>query len=143
MSKQYRLNLPRRVANVLMKGAIRLGFGPRKSYLLSVRGRRTGKLHTTPVNLVFRAGDRYLVAPYGATNWVKNARHAGHVRLRRGRTEEQVAIEAVADPAEAAPVLHQYWRENAITRPYFDVPANPADQDFLEEADAHPVFRIR
>lgn len=118
------------------------GLGPRKTFLLSVRGRRSGACHTTPVNLVVTPEARYLVAPYGTTSWVKNARTAGRVRLRRGRTAQDCLLEAVEEPSEAARILHRYWRENAITRPFFDVPAHPTDAAFLPELPGHPVFKL-
>jgi deazaflavin-dependent oxidoreductase (nitroreductase family) len=141
MAKQFRLDPVRRAANALLKAALRNGFGPKRSRLLEVRGRRTGRVYTTPVNLVFREGERYLVSPYGERNWVKNARAAGSVQLRRGKQEEIVRIEELP-PAEAAPVLRQYLHENLITRPYFDAKLHDPDDALIAEAPKHPVFRL-
>lgn len=73
-------------------------------YLLSVSGRRSGKIHTTPVTLIEESGQRWLVAPYVAVNWVRNARAAGRVTLRRGRQSQTVSIDELR-PEESAPVL--------------------------------------
>jgi hypothetical protein len=60
----YRLTLVRRLANAAIKPLIRLGLSGRHTYILTVRGRKTGQLHSTPVTLVEDA-KRWLVAPYG------------------------------------------------------------------------------
>jgi deazaflavin-dependent oxidoreductase (nitroreductase family) len=140
MARQYRYTWLRRVGNGLMKAAVKQGFGPRKTWLLTVQGRKTGREYTTPVNLVERDGTRYLVSPYGERSWVQNARAAGEVTLRRGRRAGRFQIEELG-PDDAAPVLADYWRRNAITRPFFE--AGPdAGKGFLAEGRRHPVFRL-
>ncbi len=141
MAKTYRLGFWRRVANVLVRGLLRVGLVPRYTYLMSVRGRRTGRLYSTPVTLVEEGRQRWLVAPYGEVGWVHNARVAGQVTLSRGGRSERVAIFEVA-PAEAAPVLKRYITQVPITRPYFDVMPDSSLDAFLAEALRHPVFRI-
>ena len=73
MAKSYRLTPLRRVANVLMRLLLRLGLAPRTTMLLTVPGRRSGTLRSTPVTLVEEDGQRWLVAPYGPVGWVHNA----------------------------------------------------------------------
>jgi deazaflavin-dependent oxidoreductase (nitroreductase family) len=141
MAAIYRQRLWRRVANVLVRALLRWGLGPPHTYLLSVRGRRTGRLRSTPVTLVEEAGLRWLVAPYGAVDWVRNARAAGEVALSRGgRTETVVVFELEA--AEAAPVLQRYLRQVPITRRYFDVTLESSVSAVAAEAPRHPVFRV-
>ena len=48
-------------------------------------GRNSGKRRTTPVAVIVFQGERYLVAGFDSSNWVKNARVAGRGELRRGR----------------------------------------------------------
>lgn len=141
MARHYRLTLFRRVANRLVSGALKLGVGPRRSRLLTVRGRKSGQPYTTPVNLVERSGRQYLVAPYGEVSWVKNARAAGEMSLRRGRHAETRRIEELA-PGDALDVLRDYHRQNGITRPYFG--PMPADDPEASEREAarHPVFLL-
>ena len=86
--------------------------------------------------------ERWLVAPYGKRNWVKNARAAGWVELRRGRSRERLAVEELA-PAEAVPVLREYYRRGRVTRPFFAVSLASPDDEWLAEAHRHPVFRLR
>src|SRR5690606_28108060 len=100
----YESSFGKRLFNGLMKAAIRLGIGPKDTWVLSVPGRKTGKVHSTPVTLVEEGGKRWLVAPYGPVDWVKNARVAGKVGLRRGKHAEIVPIRELG-PEEAAPVL--------------------------------------
>jgi deazaflavin-dependent oxidoreductase (nitroreductase family) len=141
MAARYRLSLWRRLLNQLVRAFLRAGLGPRHTYLLTVRGRRTGQPYSTPVRLVEEHGPRWLVAPYGEVGWVHNARAAGRVTLSRGRHTETVEIIEVG-PEEAAPVLKRYVTEVSITRPYFDArPDSPLDA-FRAEVPRHPVFRI-
>src|SRR5262245_14501595 len=74
VARSYRLSPVRRAANRLVRTLLGLGLGPRRTYLLTVPGRRTGHPRSTPVPLVERGGERWLVAPYGAVGWVRNAR---------------------------------------------------------------------
>jgi deazaflavin-dependent oxidoreductase (nitroreductase family) len=73
------------VVNRLWSFLIRRGFAPKSMYLLTVCGRKTGKPYTTVVALVEQAGEQFLVAPYGETKWVQNARAVKQVSLRHGK----------------------------------------------------------
>ena len=141
MAATYRLTPIRRAANQLVRLLLRLGLMPGPTYLLTVRGRKTGRPLSTPVTLVEEGNERWLVAPYGDVAWVRSARAAGRVTLARGRQVEDVTIRELA-PAEAAPVLRLYVTRVPITRPYFDAtPASPLSV-FEAEAPRHPVFRL-
>ena len=63
-----------------------LGLGFSHSYLLQVRGRKSGKLFSTPVELLELGGKRFLVAPRGRTQWVRNAEASGEVTLKKGES---------------------------------------------------------
>src|SRR5688572_6153647 len=118
MRRQYTLSLPRRLANKAIRPLIRLGLSGR-TYLLVVAGRRSGRPYSTPVRLIEHSRDqRWLVSPYGETSWVKNARAAGRVELRRGGRSESVAIGELG-PNESAPILREYVRKVPIVRPFF------------------------
>ena len=142
MARTYRLTLVRRLGNWLLKALLYLGVDLGPTVLLSVPGRRTGRLHATPVTLVEQAGQHWLVAPYGPVGWVRNARAAGWVLLRRRGRWERVRIVELA-PEEGAPVLKAYVRRLPIVRPYFDAGPDDPAAAFLAEAPRHPVFRIR
>jgi F420H(2)-dependent quinone reductase len=141
MSKTYQLTPLRLLANLWMHLFIRLGVAPPHYYLLGVRGRRTGRIHATPVWLV-ENGERYLVAPYGAVNWVKNARASRIVTLTRGlRSETRRVVEL--DPQRSAPVLKIYLTHVSVVRPFFGVRADSTLEAFVAEASRHPVFQLR
>ena len=142
MSRSYHLTAQRRFLNWLMQALLRVGLAPTGTYLLTVRGRRTGTPHSTPVTLVEREDGRWLVAPYGAVGWVHNARSAGRVRLSRGRRCDDLEIEEVSGQ-EAAGVLQTYVRNVRIVRPYFDASAESPVGEFEAEISRHPVFRLR
>jgi deazaflavin-dependent oxidoreductase (nitroreductase family) len=139
--KVYRLTVPRRVVNALVTPLVRLGVGPRHTYLLAVPGRSTGRIYRTPVTLVEEGTSRWLVAPYGERNWVKNARAAGWVELRRGRETQRFDVDEVP-PAERAPILRDYLRQVRFTREFFDAAPDAPIESFAAEAHRHPVFRL-
>jgi deazaflavin-dependent oxidoreductase (nitroreductase family) len=139
--KVYGVNVPTRLTSAIVTPLVRLGIGPKHLYLLSVAGRRTGRTYETPVSVVERGGQRWLVAPYGERNWVKNARAAGSVALRRGRRTERVRVEDIP-PSDRAPILHAYLRQVPFTRDFFDVPPDADLGAFAAEAHRHPVLRV-
>jgi deazaflavin-dependent oxidoreductase (nitroreductase family) len=120
---------------------LRLGVRLPHIYLLTVRGKKTGRPYSTPVTLVEEDGKRWLVAPYGDVAWVRNARAAGQVTLTRGRRSEIVTIIELS-PEVAAPVLKNYLSRVPVARPFFDVKPKSNMNDFVAEAPKHPVFRI-
>jgi hypothetical protein len=73
MAATYRLSRWRRLLTGLVRILLRVGLGPRHTYLLTVRGRRSGVLYSTPITLVEASGQRWFVAPYGEVAWVRNA----------------------------------------------------------------------
>ena len=97
---------------------------------------------STPVSLITWNGERYAVAPYRERNWVRNARAAGWVELRRGRRREHVNIEELA-PADAVPVLREYYRRSFVTHSFFEVSLVSSQEEWLAEAPRHPAFRLR
>jgi deazaflavin-dependent oxidoreductase (nitroreductase family) len=128
------------VENAIMSVLARAGLVPR-SCLLITRGRKTGRARANPVVPVDHDGRRWLVAPYGAVSWVRNARASGRVILtRRGRTREYAICEVT--PETAGPVLRQYVRIAPATRRYFQAAADSPVEDFIAEAGRHPVFEL-
>ena len=141
MAKKYQVNGQVKFINKMMRFMIRVNIAPKGYYLLTVRGRKTGRPYSLPVALIEKPDARWLVSPYGEVNWIKNARAAGEVTLNRGGKDETLKI-VPATPEEAAPVLKEYINKEGIVRPYFDVqPDSPID-DFVAEAPQHPVFRL-
>lgn len=141
MALAYHLGFWRRLVNRIIRALLRLGVSPSHTYLLTLRGRKSGKSYSTPVTLVEQNSERWLVSPYGEVGWVRNARAASRVMLSRGRQTEIVLI-AELRPEEAAPVLKKYISQYPITKPFFNVTPESDIEDFVAEAPGHPVFRI-
>ncbi|MBV9040633.1 MAG: nitroreductase family deazaflavin-dependent oxidoreductase, partial [Acidimicrobiia bacterium] len=80
------------VFNPIVAGFTRLGISVLGSRVLRVRGRKSGEWRTVPVNLLTHEGQRYLVAPRGETQWVKNIRVAGGGELQLGRKIEAISV---------------------------------------------------
>ena len=139
--KPYRLSPGRRLINLVFRPLARLGLTGPRTHLLTVPGRKTGRLWSTPISLIEWEGNRYAVAPYGERNWVKNARAAGWVELRRGRRHERLEVQELG-PHEAVPVLREYYRRSLVTHSFFDVGLASSDEAWLAEAPRHPVFRL-
>ncbi len=141
MATSYRLGRTRRLINAVVTPLVRFGLAGRNTYLLTVEGRTSGRHYSTPVTLVVDGEERWLVAPYGERNWVKNARAAGWVELSRAGTSERLDVTEL-EAAEAGPVLRRYRRKYRLTGPFFDAGANAPVEAFIAEAPRHPVFRL-
>lgn len=135
--------LARKVMNPLVALAVRRGVDVLGARLLAVRGRTSGQVRTVPVNVLALDGHRYLVAPRGQTQWVRNLRVAGEAELRLGRRAERVVAREVA-PDDAVPVLRAYLRRWAFeVGALFDgVSVRSSDAELLAAAARHPVFEV-
>jgi deazaflavin-dependent oxidoreductase (nitroreductase family) len=121
----------------------RLGVSVAGSRVLEVKGRKSGEWRRTPVNLLVFEGERYLVAPRGETQWVRNMRVSGGGRLvLGGKTEEFGATEVGEE--EKPPLLRAYlekwkWEVGA----FFDgVGPDAGDGELRRIGPDHPAFRI-
>jgi hypothetical protein len=141
MAKKYQVNSIVRFVDRVMVRMIRWNIAPPETYVLTVRGRKTGKTHSLPIRPVERDGRRWLVAPYGEVGWVKNARAVGEVSLTRGKETETYKIHELS-LKESAPILKEYVLREGIVHPYFDVQPDAPLEAFEAEADRHPVFLL-
>jgi deazaflavin-dependent oxidoreductase (nitroreductase family) len=131
-----------RVANNAVGMLVRLGLGSGHNFVLEVKGRRSGKVYSAPVNLLEYQSRRYLVAPRGETSWVRNARAAVEVSLlKRGRRESYTVREV---PSEERPVLLKEYLDRFATtvRRYFPIPKGSPADSFAEIAARYPVFEL-
>jgi len=119
-----------------------IGLGFSYNYLLQVRGRKSGKLYSTPVDLLELQGKRYLVAPRGRTQWVRNAEAAGEVTLKKGSTRSRFRLRPIPD-AEKPQILKAYLDtfKREVQR-YFPVAAGSPLQAFVAITDSYPVFEL-
>jgi deazaflavin-dependent oxidoreductase (nitroreductase family) len=135
--------LTKHVFNPLVSLVTNLGVSVRGSRILAVRGRKSGQIRTTPVNPLEIGGKRYLVAPRGETEWVRNLRAARGGELRLGRHREPIGVEELPDDAKP-PILREYLRRwKTETGTFFDgVTAESPESELRRIAGRHPVFRV-
>ena len=122
----------------------RMGISVYGSRVLAVKGRKTGEWRTTPVNpLSLADGARYLVAPRGNTQWVRNLRAIGTGELRVGRRTEPFTATEVADDDKPA-ILRAYLKRWKFEVGMFfnGVGPDASDEQLLAIAPGYPVFRI-
>ena len=133
----------RNVFNRIVAGLTRLGISVWGSRQLRVRGRKSGEWRSVPVNLLTFEGNRYLVAPRGVTEWVRNLRAAGNGELHVGRRTESFRATEVADD-DKPPILRAYLKRwKAEVGIFFrGVSAKSSDDELRRIAPDHPVFRI-
>lgn len=78
----------------------RLPMGP--SGLLTVPGRKTGLPRTTPVAVIDWQGHKWVWAPWGEVDWVKNLRAAGRATLTKRNSSRQVQARELDEPQRRA-----------------------------------------
>lgn len=120
-----------------------LGIGPGYMYLLQVRGRKSGRVYSTPVNVLDVEGNRYLVAPRGRTQWVRNAEAVGEIALKKARYRQTFRLRPISD-SEKTELLKMYLDRfvTAVQR-YFPVKAGSPPEAFREVAPNYPVFELQ
>lgn len=129
--------------NELVAKLTRMGFSVWGSRVLTVVGRKSGEPRSVPVNLLTVDGVRYLVAPRGETQWVRNLRAAGQGTLRVGKRVEEFTFRELGDD-EKAGILRAYlkrWKFEVGV--FFDgVDAKASDEKLREIAHGYPIFEI-
>jgi deazaflavin-dependent oxidoreductase (nitroreductase family) len=131
------------VFNRFVAWLTRRGLSVAGSRVLEVRGRKSGEWRRTPVNLLTFEDTRYLLAPRGEVQWVKNLRASGQGRLRVGRRTEDFTATEVTDE-EKPPLLRAYlqkwkWEAGAF---FGGVGPDSTDAELRRIAPDHPAFRI-
>ena len=147
MAQQQRYLRPGRVEVRLFHDTVawlaRHGVSLAGSRELAVRGRKSGEWRRNPVNPLTLGSTRYLVAPRGHTQWVRNLRAVGAGELRLGRKVEPFTATEVADDAKPA-ILRAYlkhWKWEVGV--FFDgVDAKAPQAKLREIAPGYPIFRI-
>jgi deazaflavin-dependent oxidoreductase (nitroreductase family) len=131
------------IFNPFVNWLTRQGISVYGSRTLAVRGRRSGQWRTTPVNPLEFQGQRYIVAPRGVTDWVKNIRASGEGELWLGSRHEPIKVIELSD-AEKPALLRAYlqkwaWEVGAF---FEGVGADASDEDIRAAAPKHPIFRV-
>ena len=112
-------------------------------YVLEVRGRKSGRTLTLPVDPIDLAGRRYLVCARGNSNWVRNARAAGEVVLVRAMRRRRYAVRELP-PGMRPPILKAYLdRFAGEVQRFFPVPKGSPVEAFNDLAPRYPVFELQ
>jgi deazaflavin-dependent oxidoreductase (nitroreductase family) len=131
-----------RLFNRVFGFLVGMGLGFKHNYLLQVRGRKSGKLYSTPIDLLEIDGRRYLVAPRGQTQWVRNAEAAGEVVLKKGSNLQSFGLRPIAN-ADKPPLLKAYLEKfKAEVQRYFPIAAGSDVEAFEGIAADYPVFEL-
>lgn len=145
VAAQYRAPgwFTRNVLNQLVAFLTRQGISVLGSRILAVKGRKSGEWRTTPVNLLSYDGHRYLVAPRGETQWVRNLRAAGTGELRVGRRAEPFRGQELTDD-QKVPVLRAYLTRWKAEVGIFFAGTGPdsSDDQIRAIAPEHPAFEV-
>jgi len=118
----------------MLRRGLRIG----SQYLLSVRGRKSGVMRSTPVSLTTIGSERYIVAAFAEAAWVGNVRAAGEGTLRRGKAEERVRLVELS-VSEREPVLRAFLEQVPGGVRFF----GSSDPNVVSAAaDRYPVFHL-
>jgi hypothetical protein len=121
---------------------VRVGVVRGHFYVLEVRGRKSGKIISLPVDPLDFGGKRYLVCARGETNWVRNARSAGEVVLARAMRRRRYRVREVS-PNLRPPILKAYLDRYATeVQCFFPVPKGSPVESFDELAPRYPVLEL-
>jgi deazaflavin-dependent oxidoreductase (nitroreductase family) len=131
--------------NPVVRLLTRVGLSVWGSRELRVVGRRSGVVRTTVVNVLTVDGRRFLVAPRGCTEWVRNVRAAGGGELRVGRRVEAFAAEEIRRPEDKVALLRAYLRRWRFeVGQFFDgVGPDAGDDELAAIAGGYPIFELR
>ena len=131
-----------RVFNRIFGFLVGIGLGFSYNYLLQVRGRKSGKLYSTPIDLLELEGKKFLVAPRGRTQWVRNAEAAEEVTLKKGSSRARYGLRSLPLD-EKLPILKAYLDcfRKEVQR-YFPVQADSPADAFREYANNYPAFEL-
>jgi hypothetical protein len=133
---------PERLFNRIFGWLVGLGLSPSYNYLLEVRGRKSGRVYSIPVNLHELGGRKFLVAPRGRTDWVRNAELSGEVTLRKRTTRLRFSLRPLAE-GEKPEVLRSYLgRYQSAVQRFFPVRPDAPREAFAEIAAGYPVFEL-
>ena len=122
---------------------IRIGLVRGHFHVLEVRGRKSGKTISLPVDPLDLDGQRYLICARGNSNWVRNARTAGEVVLVRAmRRRRYLTRELPSDMRP--PILKAYLdRFAGEVQRFFPVPKGSPVESFKDLAPRYPVFALQ
>ena len=131
-----------RALNRLLGAMLRFGIGPSYLRLLEVRGRKTGRIYSTPVSLLEHDDKLWLVAPRGRTQWSKNVEASTELTLSRGSDRRRYKAR-LTSVTERPPLLKRYLDAyaSAVQR-FFTQRAGAPVEEFTSVAERYPVYEL-
>jgi len=136
-------NLLDRIVNRVFGFLVKIGFGLAHNFLLEVQGRKSGRIYSTPVNVLTHKHKRYLVAPRGDTQWVRNVAVSQKATLVKRGKRENVHLRAIAADDAKAEILKVYLDRYRLTvQRYFPIAAGSPLKEFEPLVGRYPVFEI-
>ena len=122
---------------------IRVGVVRGHFYVLEVRGRRSGRTISLPVDPLDFNGQRYLVCARGNSNWVRNTRTVGEIVLVRALRRRRYAAREISSEMRP-PILKAYLdRFAGEVQRFFPVPKGSPVEAFSDLAPRYPVFVLQ
>jgi deazaflavin-dependent oxidoreductase (nitroreductase family) len=143
MAKPLRSSLFFRVGNKITTFLLHAGVNMGSTTLLTVRGRKSGQPRTTPVTIIGRDGQRWITAPFGAVDWVRNLRAAGEATITQGRHTETISVTELTTKEAALVLKENLGRFPSFIRQCYEVTPASSLEDFELDAPHHPVFLVR
>jgi len=131
-----------RIFGQIFAAMVRLGIGFKHNFILEVRGRKSGKVFSTPVNLLFLHGRTYLCAVRGETQWVRNARAAGRVALVKAAKREEYAVRELPVVERPEPLKEFLDRFAMSVQRFYPVKKGAPVSAFAECSRTMPVFEL-
>jgi deazaflavin-dependent oxidoreductase (nitroreductase family) len=131
-----------RIFNRVYGSLVSLGLGFSYNYLLQVKGRKSGKIYSTPIDLLELDGKRFLVAPRGRTQWLRNAEAAGEITLKKGSVRQRFRLRSLPDDEKPAILKAYLDRFKSEVQRYFPVTAGSPAESFQELAESYPAFEL-
>lgn len=142
-SDHLKISAFERLFGRILMSLVRIGLVRGHFYVLEVRGRKSGKIVSLPVDPLDFDGRRYLVCARGNTNWVRNARAAGEIALVRAMRRQHYVVHELA-PGMRPPILKTYLDRFAReVQRFFPVPKGSPVEAFADVATRYPVFELR
>jgi len=131
-----------RTVNRVFAFLVKIGVGLAHNFLLEVQGRKSGRIYSTPVNVLTHENRRYLVAPRGDTQWVRNVIVSQKATLVKGTKREDVHLQPIADAAKPELLKTYLDRYKLTVQRYFPIPAGLPLKEFEPLVGRYPVFEI-
>ena len=130
-----------RLMNTVFGTLVRLGLIP-GAHLMSVPGRKSGKIQTIPLFVLHYEGQRWLVAGYAKSDWVKNVRVSRWCELFHDRIKERVEVVEIEDIETQAVVIREFVRTAPGASRGYTISRDAPLEEYKAFAPEHPVFRV-